>query len=75
MCGKMKGRQSVSFADAGAEKETAKKEAPYGSLKSEMMNDSQPVMAVVVSDLLPGFFDGVIAGLEDAPRLKFSFLT
>ena len=23
-------------------------------------------MAVVVSDLLPGFFDGVIAGLEDA---------
>ena len=32
-------------------------------------------MAVVVSDLLPGFFDGDIAGLEDAPRLKFSFLT
>ena len=42
-----------------------------------MWNDdaSQPVMAVVVSDLLPGLFDGVIAGLEDAPRLKFSLLT
>lgn len=46
MCGKMKGRQSVSFADAGVEKETEKKEAPYGSLKSEMMNASQPVMAM-----------------------------
>lgn len=26
-------------------------------------------MAVVVSDLLPGLFDGVIAGLEDAPDI------
>lgn len=42
----MKGRQSVSFADVGVEKETAKKEAPYGSLKSEMMNASQPGMAM-----------------------------
>ena len=30
---------------------------------------SQPVMAVVVSDLLTGLFDGVIAGLEDAPDI------
>lgn len=30
------------------------------------MTVSQPVMAVVVSDLLPGLFDGVIAGREDA---------
>lgn len=26
-------------------------------------------MTVVVSDLLPGLFDGVIAGLEDAPDI------
>lgn len=26
-------------------------------------------MTVVVSDLLPGLFDGVVAGLEDAPDI------
>lgn len=40
-----------------------------GASGCEMVNESQPVMAVVVSDFLPGLLNGVIAGLEDAPDI------